>query len=281
MIKRGYVGMAFILLFGLLILFLYNKSISIEKEEVLRQQMDSLLAILDNKIDETKKILLVSSVLLSKSQNTIDCLQTQKNDFCLSHIFSAIEDMKKADIFKDINIHLHTDSLQSFMRSWNHKSQKYDDLGDIRLTLTKIKDSRISLSGTEIGRYGMFIRAISPILHKDKYIGSIETLVNFVEIDRYFEEAGIDFYVLMKNDYKDIANAVCYEDELILDNYTIINKKVNGIHFVKSANFQGTGYLKFGDRYLLYTPIIDMNGENIGHFALSWSERLANSIFKD
>ena len=48
--KRFFLSAAVMLFFGLLMLFLYNKSISYEEEETLKKQMDALLLTLHNKI---------------------------------------------------------------------------------------------------------------------------------------------------------------------------------------------------------------------------------------
>ena len=88
------------------------------------------------------------------------------------------------------------------------------------------------------------------------------------------------FYVLMKNEYADISNAITYPSKLILDNYTIINRDTNGLQFIKEVNFQGTGYIKRGDYTILYTPIVDINGLHVGFFVLVWSENLSLSSFK-
>ena len=65
--KRFFLSAAVMLFFGLLMLFLYNKSISYEEEETLKKQMDALLLTLHNKIEETTKVSLASSVILAKS----------------------------------------------------------------------------------------------------------------------------------------------------------------------------------------------------------------------
>ena len=126
----------------------------------------------------------------------------------------------------------------------------------------------------------MFMRAIAPVFSKEEYIGTIETVVDFRDLNEYFKKDGVELYVLMKNEYRPIANAATYSENLMLDNYTIVNQELNGLGFIKEINFQGTGYLKRGDYYVLYTPIVDINGEHIGFFVLTWSESLSLASFK-
>ena len=278
--KRFFLSAALMLFFGLIILFLYNKSISYEEEETLKKQMDSLLLTLHNKIAETTKVSLASSVILAKSPHVIACLSEQKREECLQYLLEIRNSMAQADVFENAHLHLHTKDFKSFIRLWDYSNPHHDDLSTFRHALEKIKQSKHPIQGIEIGRYGMFMRAIAPVFNKDEYIGTIETVVDFKDLNNYFRKDGIELYVLMKKEYLPIASAMNYGDKLMLDNYAIVNQEVNGLNFIKEANFQGTGYLKRGDYYVLYTPIVDINGEHVGFFVLTWSESLSLASFR-
>lgn len=268
------------LFFGLIILFLYNKSISYEEEETLKKQMDSLLLTLHNKIEETTKVSLASSVILAKSPYVITCLSEQEREICLQYLLEIRNSMAQANIFENARLHLHTKEFKSFMRLWDYNNQTNDDLSTFRHALEKIKQNKQPTHGIEIGRHGMFMRAIAPVFNVNDYVGTIETVVDFKDLNAYFKKDGITLYVLMKNEYRPIANAITYNENIMLNNYTIVNQEVNGLNFIKEINFQGTGYLKRGDYYVLYTPIVDINGEHIGFFVLTWSESLSLASFK-
>ncbi|QIR76299.1 hypothetical protein FA592_08650 [Sulfurospirillum diekertiae] len=278
--KRFFLSAALMLFFGLIILFLYNKSISYEEEETLKKQMDALLLTLHNKIAETTKVSLASSVILAKSPNVVACLSEQNREDCLQYLLEIRDSMALAEIFDNARIHLHTKDFKSFIRLWDYNNHNNDDLSTFRHALEKIKLSKHPMQGVEIGRHGMFMRAIAPVFKKDEYVGTIETVVDFKDLNAYFKKDGVEFYVLMKNEYLSIANAASYGEKLMLDNYTIVNQEANGLNFIKEINFQGTGYLKKGDNYVLYTPIVDINGEHIGFFVLTWSESLSLASFK-
>ena len=271
------IGMLF---FGILLLFLYNKSISFEEEETLKKHIDSLLATLDNKIDETKKVALTSSVILAKNPYVIECLAKNDRNFCVDYLLEVKNAISAVNIFENMRIHLHTSDFSSFVRLWDYHNTNNDNLSSFRHAFEKIKKTKQAMTGIEIGRHGMFIRAIAPVLDKGAYVGSLETVVDFKSLNEYFKKDGIDFYVLMKNEYKNISNAIVFPPNLSLDNYTIVNQNINGLNFIKEVNFQGTGYLKRGDYYVLHTPIMDINGENIGFFVLCWVENLSLSSFK-
>ena len=278
--KRFFLSAALMLFFGLVMLFLYDKSIAYEEEATLKKQMDALLLTLHNKIEETTKVSLASSVILAKSPHVVACLNQQEREHCLQYLLEIRNSMAQANIFENARLHLHTKDFKSFMRLWDYSNQTNDDLSTFRHALEKIKQSKQPIHGIEIGRHGMFMRAIAPVFSKSDYIGTIETVVDFKDLNEYFKKDGIELYVLMKNEYLPIANAASYGQKLMLDNYTIVNQEINGLGFIKEINLQGTGYLKRGDYYVLYTPIVDINGEHIGFFVLTWSESLSLASFK-
>lgn len=278
--KRFFFSAAMMLFFGLIMLFLYDKSIAYEEEETLKKQMDALLLTLHNKIGETTKVSLTSSVILAKSPYVIACLSEQKREKCLEYLLEIKNSMAQANIFENTRLHLHTKDFKSFMRLWDYSNQTNDDLSTFRHALEKIKQTKQPIQGIEIGRSGMFMRAVAPVFQKSEYVGTIETVVDFRDLNEYFKKDGVELYVLMKNEYRPIANAASYSEKLMLNNYTIVNQKINGLNFIKEINFQGTGYLKRGDYYVLYTPIVDINGEHIGFFVLTWSESLSLASFK-
>ena len=64
---KFFVGVAVMLFLGVLMLFLYNQSISYEEEETRKKHIDALLLTLDNKIEEITKVALTSSVMLAQN----------------------------------------------------------------------------------------------------------------------------------------------------------------------------------------------------------------------
>ncbi len=265
---------------GILMLFLYRQSISYEEEETRKKHIDALLLTLENKIEEISKVSLTSSIILSKDASIIECLQTKNRQKCVQNLSDIKNGMSATGVLENFKFHLHTSDFKSFMRLWDYDNPMEEDLSSFRGAFEKLQKTKKPLRGIEVGRYGMFIRAIAPVIKEYEYIGSIETAVGFESLNEYFKKEGIEFYVLMNKNQKHIANAIQYSPSLELDNYVIINRPTNGLHLIKSINFQGTGYLKEGDYTVLYTPIIDINGLVVGFFVLVWTDSLSLGSFK-
>ena len=265
---------------GILMLVLYNQSIAYEEEEAGKKHIDALLLTLENKIEEISKIALTSSIVLSKDRVIIEYLHTKNRPQCIKTLLDIKNSMSDTGILENFKFHLHTSDFKSFMRLWDYENHEEEDLSSIRGGFEKIQKTKKPLKGIEIGRHGMLIRAVSPIMKEHEYIGSIEAAVGFESLNEYFKKEGIEFYVLMHKNQKHIANAISYSPSLELDNYIIINRPTNGLNLVKSINFQGTGYLKQGDYTILYTPIIDISGMEVGFFVLTWTQSLSLGSFK-
>ena len=273
-------GVAVMFCLGIVMLVLYNQSIAYEEEEMKKKHIDALLLTLDNKIEEISKVALASSVILAKNPYVIECLEQKNRTECVEKLLDIKNAIVATSLFENIKFHLHTSDAKSFVRLWDHQNPTLDDLGAFRSAFETIQKSKKPLKGIEVGRNGMFIRAIAPVLKGHAYVGSIETAVGFESLTEYFKKEGIEFYVLMHNSQKNIATAIPYPEALGLDNYAIINRPINGLNLVKSINFQGTGYLKLGDHTILHTPIIDMNGLHVGFFVLTWTQSLSLGSFK-
>ena len=66
-----------------------------------------------------------------------------------------------------------------------------------------VAQTKQAIRTTEVGRAGLVIRGISPILDKDgSYLGSVEAIMSFDSIVKMFNKEGIKLAVLMDAKYK-------------------------------------------------------------------------------
>jgi methyl-accepting chemotaxis protein len=73
-----------------------------------------------------------------------------------------------------LKFHFHTADIHSFLRDW--QPDKFgDDLLQLRPSLSKVRDSKQSITVLESGRNGLELRGIAPVLDGDgAYLGSVE-----------------------------------------------------------------------------------------------------------
>ncbi|WP_082858161.1 cache domain-containing protein [Campylobacter iguaniorum] len=123
---------------------------------------------------------LAISILLSKSIK--NCYVTQNHEICMNAAKEFIGIIGHIPKYKDVNIHMHNADVISLARSWDD-TKFGDNLSGFRYMLNDIKNNMQSLSGIEVGRCGMFIRGISPIFFENKFMGSLEVMLNFSALD--------------------------------------------------------------------------------------------------
>lgn len=168
----------------------------------------------------------------------------------------------------NLRIHFHSADLRSFLRTW--VPEKYgDDLSDFRETVRKVQATRAALHGIEMGRSGLVVRGIAPVIAEDgTYLGSVEAFSIF---DRVAET--------MRNDVPHDLGIFQPDENLstmeIADNTRYGNLKT--IHAPESTQWRE--YLKpgklaeglskafgvdCGNRYAIVQPIADWQGDPVG-----------------
>lgn len=257
----------FIIVSCMLLLWVFNNYIKIEEKEKNEQKMNVYLTELLTVINKYEDIALTISTLLSKDKNVINCLKTNQISECYKHLLKAKKSLLVTDVFEDMKFHLHTKDLKSLSRLWTIQNEM-DSLVSFRHTLKDVKEKKKSISAIEIGRFSMLMRGISPVLSDEEYLGSIEAIVDFEPIIRYFEEKNVRLYVLMDKKYMHIASKKVFNQERILDKYVVLNEKIKDLSFLNDLNLNNTSYKKVDNYSLVYTPIIDYNKEIVGYFVL-------------
>ncbi|MDR1460220.1 MAG: hypothetical protein LBI78_01045 [Campylobacteraceae bacterium] len=268
--KKFIIGVLATAAIVIIMCFFYNRALNYEEEVVIEKKVDSLIAVLNSKISETSNIALSLSLALSKNPHIVQCLLRGNDSTCLSHIPDFELIMEKHTVFKNMIIHLHAKDHSSFICLNHYKTRAEIDSAFIRNSLKKAKETKEPVQGIEIGQYGIFKRVVVPVFEQDNYIGAIEIIVFPEEYTEFFKNIDIDLYILMKNSYLPTASGAKYMEKLMLKNYTITNRETNGLSFLNDIEFSGTGYLKHDDKYIAYTPIIDINGDEVGYYVLSW-----------
>ena len=178
------------------------------------------------------------------------------------------------DVFR---IHFHKPSAKSFLRTWwrpgnNGAAMGGDDLGGFRATVKKVESSRKPVTGIEVGRGGLVIRALSPIMDGGRYLGSVEMFFSFNPvISRIKERENQDFSVFLLNEKAGLIAGSA--DRTRVGDFVEIGSTKNGHDYSAiSGNDlrQGLGGLvwrKFRNKAVGVFPVKDFSGENIGVMA--------------
>jgi len=183
--------------------------------------------------------------------------------------------------FKHMRVHVHTPDLKSFVRAW--KPNKYgDDLSGFRATLVHLKKTRKPFAAIEVGRAGLSIRGLAPVMDlSGRYLGSVEVLQGFRSLVEHAREAfGYEVAVVMKPDFLNIATALNgaprVGDFVLAMDRNLANPQL--ISDLSTVLAQGPG--PFTSEYFVGTilPLKDFRGQTVGYVVAAESMDRLNAL---
>lgn len=175
-----------------------------------------------------------NAVTIAQNGDVITSLVNNDRDLAIKAIGQIADKMKDGTPFKNIQIHIHTKDVKSFLRHW--RVDKFgDELASFRQTINQVKQTQKPLNGIEAGKAGLVIRGLSPIFDGSEYIGSVEFIQGFNSVVKALEQENI--YTLVLMDEKFSAGSFNQEDKV--GNYLLSQNYVSKdfLPIAKSLNF--------------------------------------------
>ena len=254
------------LLFGMLAGYLIINNI---EKDVFKNAKKNLSDMLIQRVAGKQVAGITNAVSISQNTVVRDALLTNNRDIAINSLKDISSGMKNGTPFKNIKVHIHDKNVHSFVRNW--KPNKFgDDLSSFRATILEVKNTQKPLSAIEVGRAGLVMRGLSPIMKDNEYIGSLEFIMGFNSIVKDFKKSNQDLLVLMDGKYK---RGDALTDELKVQNYFISQKTIDkkfkadasGIDF----NLLKSNGIYMNDNYFYtYVPIKDISGNEVGIYLI-------------
>ena len=176
------------------------------------------------------------------------------------------ESMKKSTEFKNIKVHIHTKDNKSFLRAW--KPSKFgDDLSSFRHSVVKVNSTKKEINTFELGKAGLSIRSVMPIIDNGEHLGSLEFIQGLNSVAKIFDKEEKGFLLLMD---KRVSSVKQFDSEKIYkENYIISQKFVNKDFLEDAKSIDLDALLKdklfIDEKYLFtYMDIKDFRGEKLG-----------------
>ena len=201
--------------------------------------------------------------------------------------------LKKDSGLKNIKIHFHLPPAVSLLRLWRKPGQKDggDDLSSFRKTILKVYKTKKAVSGIEIGRAGLAIRGIVPIIAtiagsgKSKYLGSVEMVANFEHITKSMSSEQSKIILFLKNSELSIATKL--KNNPKIGNFTLINKdeysyiteKIDNKILTEALNKEIIKTNKDATITAAF-PIKDFEGKSVAVAAVIYNTKKAMSLIK-
>ncbi len=236
------------------------------EKDVYEKEKRSLATYFEQKFDAKKQVGLTNAINIANNLYIIEALRTGERALAIKGLERIDEEFKKYTKFKNIKIHVHTADLHSFVRLW--KLDKYgDDLSGFRKTIVAVKKTKAPLVAIEIGRAGLVLRGVAPVLDSGEYLGSVEFIQGLNSISRTAKKDGIDIVTVMDKKYADIATFL-KSQKTLMGSYAVVTKKgAYDEKFVADlANAKALEPVIVTERYFIVTrPIKDFSGETVGY----------------
>ena len=173
---------------------------------------------------------------------------------------------------------MHDENIVSFLRLW--KLDKFgDDLKGFRKTIIAVKNTQKPLTAIEVGRAGLVLRGISPVIESGKYLGSVEFMQGLNSIIRDGKKKNIDLLILMKKEFLSIATQIKDNPELN-SQYVLASKKEDmNKDFFDELKGQDISKSGVSSKYFYTsTEIKDYSGEVVAYAVVGQDLKYVNAI---
>ncbi|MFT5662295.1 MAG: methyl-accepting chemotaxis protein [Sulfurimonas sp.] len=213
-----------------------------------------------------KRLGLINAVSIAENKEIKNALKNNDRKAAIKTLTKIAQDYKTRTKIKKLKVHIHTHDVKAFVRNW--KLDKFgDDLSGFRKAILKVKETREPFFEFEIGRVGLTLRAIVPIIENDKYIGSLEFIQSFENIPKSFASKEGNYLLLMNDSLLHIATYL--KDAPKVGNYILSSKSDDNGYFQASQKIDfdqlhKDGYLVSDDYFFTYQSIKDISDEEIG-----------------
>jgi methyl-accepting chemotaxis protein len=219
-----------------------------------------------NFISKKTDIAITNALAISNSDTIAESLISEDRELAIGYLNGIGDRYKMSSNFKGIKVHIHTKDFKSFVRS--HKPDKFgDDLSTFRKSIVDVKATKKPFIGFELGRIGLMIRAVVPIMSEGDYVGSLEFIQGVGSVHRDFKRLEKDYIMLLKPKALEIATKVKSNKKVkeyyVANNKWFSDETINHVRKIDYDKLFKDGHYTT-DKYLYtYIPIKDIHNNEI------------------
>ena len=248
------------------------------------QVSETLKSKIKDAIAQKENLGLTNAIAVSSNALVKDALITATRESLIAEIKSIGDTYDKNSNFKGIRVHVHDADGKSFVRNFN--TEKFgDDLLSFRFLARKVKAEKKGISGIEVGKDGLMIRAVAPVFLGDEYYGAVEFGQGVGSVNRDFAKEG-KFYVMLINDLA-LKYAEQSRSNKQVGPYKIVNNKwfndkdINYANALDFAKLKKEGFIFTPEYYITSMPVVDMEGQDVGLHVIGLPLEEFNAAFKE
>jgi len=227
------IAFVLLLLFAVAIGVYINNALSNAEEKAYADLAEKLISDLEHEEQFMERIGVTNAILISDNKRIKEAIVNDDRDAAIDELKIIFDKFQKSTRIKDLKVHIHTADLKSYIRNW--KLDKYgDDLSGFRKTIVKVKETRSPVLGFEVGRIGLTLRSIVPIIEDNKYLGSLEFIQAYDNVPKNFEKKGNHHLLLMNDSLLYIASYL--KDAPSVNHYKLSSKFYNKVFLEAAQN---------------------------------------------
>lgn len=257
--------------FVIILVSFFNSLTEIE-QQVFEDTVQAQQHYVEAEMKTLEAVSLTNAITLGQDHYVMQGLLTGNRTYTLKGLQKLQQDFRTFTPFKGVKIHVHTADLHSFVRAW--KPQKFgDDLSGFRKTLVHLKQARKPFAAIEVGRAGLSLRGLAPVLDDDnRYLGSVEVLQGIEPlVTKATKERHYDMVLLMKADLLNIATALANKPRV--GNYVLAmnEKQVNPqlLDELKRMGALQAGRIDTEHFVGTIIPLKDFQGQEVGYLVVA------------
>lgn len=283
--KKIHIPLIISIIIGFVIILVnYFYSIEEMRENVYKEELHSLSLTYDDAIKSKESIGLTNSMNIAKNYYVVRALKENNRTFAINALNELSREFKDFTKYQNIKIHIHDSDVHSFLRAWSPKKFG-DDLKSFRKTVVNVKKTQKPLVAIELGRAGLVLRGIAPIVNDGEYLGSVEFMQGLNSIVKEAKKnSGYDVAVVMKNEYlgtaKSLESAPKVSEYRLAVNESAINKDFfEDLNNIDIANTQG--YQLTSKYFVTSKAIVDFSGNIVGYALVGENIAKVNHVIEN
>lgn len=245
--------------FFILVIFYFLNNLNSSNN--LLNKLENSITTTKNLFEEQKRYALSLAILLSEDNEIIDSFIRQNREESFKIVNKKIKTLKQLQN-SNVEIQIHNKNLTTYLRSWDI-SIKDVPLASFRQGLVEVIKKRKPIVSIELGKR-LNIKAISPIIKNNQYLGSVEAIIDFEYLSQELEKKGYELFVLLNKANLDIASEL-KNNEKIKD-YVLVNKaNIHHLNNLDLENLKDYGYISNKDYSFVYFSYYDFEDMHLGY----------------
>ncbi len=282
--KKMFIPM-FLMLLLLVAVLVANFYISLSKERnrVQNGEVSHYINFFNDEYKIKRDTGLVDAMLLSGNEYVTSLVMDGDRAYSQKGLSELLRNFKKDTSLKNIKIHIHDENVHSLLRVWNPKKFG-DDLSSFRKTIVEVKKSRKPLVAIELGRAGLVLRGVAPIIELGKYMGSVEFMQGFNSIVKDGKKSKYDVLIVLKKEYLKVATLL--KKSKTMGDYALAVREnsanmeffgeLNGMNITKTKTLLRTKNYAFTSM-----PLYDFSGNLVAYALIGQNKKIVDATINE